>query len=524
MKKRIFAGLVATVLMLSACNGGNNNGVEQNAFEFNGYPVKSDQEITYWMNMNANLTSLYSNFGDTPFAQELEKRTGVKVKYVHPAVGQQAQSLSLMIASDEMTDLMEYNWSVYQGGPDISIENETIAPLNDIFKKDAPNLSKYLKENPDVARSVKTDAGKYFVFPFIREDKIQLRATGLMIRRDWLEELGLEIPKTVDELEKVLVAFKEKKGAAAPLSWGPNGHFQFVQMLGGNFNFYLKDGKVVFGPMEPEFKRACEILNKWYKMGILDKNIVSIDNKVYEANILNDKTGVTFSAGGGNLGKWLDIKEGEKFDMVGIPDLVDEKGNNLEYVLLSSNYDGSGVAISATSKNKALAARFLDWGYSKDGYMLYNFGIEGLTYEMKDGVPYYTDEIKKNPEGLPMTQAMAKYFRSSSSGPFIQSKNYLTEYYYRPQQRESLENWLKSYEKGVETREPNITLTTEESDEFAELTVELDKVVDETFIAFVLGTKSFDEYDKFVDTLKKLNVERAIEIKAAAVDRYNNRK
>lgn len=523
MKKRIFAGLVAAVLMLSACNGGKG-GDDQNAFEFNGYPVNTDQEISYWMSMNPNITALYPNFGETPFAQELEKRTGIKVKYVHPAVGQDAQSLSLMIASDEMTDLIEYSWGTYQGGPGSSISNETIVPLNDMYKSDAPNLTKYLEENPDIARATKTDDGEYFVFPFIREDKIQLRASGLMIRRDWLEELGLETPKTIDELEKVLIAFKEKKGAAAPLSWGPSGHFHFVQMLGANFNYYMKDGKVTFGPLEPEFRRACEILNKWYKMGILDKNIVSIDTKVYDANILNDKTGVTVAGGGGSLGKWLDIKEGEKFDMVGIPDLVDENGENLEYVMLGYNFEGSGVALSATSKNKALATRFMDFGYTDEGYMLYNFGIEGLTYELKDGVPYYTDEIKNNPEGLPMTQAMGKYFRSSWSGPFVQSKHYLTEYYYRPQQREAVENWLKSYDKAVETREPKTTMTPDEAKMFAEYTVELDKVVDESFIAFVLGTKSFDEYDKFIDTLKKLNVDEAIKIKQTAIDRYNNRK
>ena len=524
MKKRIFAGLVAAVLMLSACGGGNDNGVEQNAFEFNGYPINLDQEITYWMSMNPNITSLHPNFGDTPFAKELEKRTGVKVKYVHPAVGQDAQSLSLMIASDEMTDIVETTWGSYQGGAEISIADEVIVPLNDIYKSDAPNLTKYLEENPDIARATKTDNGNYYVFPFIREDKIQLRASGLMIRRDWLKELGLEVPKTVDDLEKVLVAFKEKKGATAPLSWAPSGHFHFMQMLGANFNYYMKDGKVTFGPLEPEFKRAVQTLNKWYKMGLLDKNIVSMDQKIYDANILNDKTGVTVSGGGGSLGKWLDINEGEKFDMVGIPDLVDEKGENLEYVMLGYHFEGLGGAISYSSKNKALAARFLDWGYSDEGYMLYNFGVEGLTYEMKDGVPYYTDYIKKNPDGLQMTQAMGINFRSSWSGPFIQSKNYLTEYYYRPQQRESVNNWLLSYDKAVETREPKTSMTAEEAAAFAEYTVELDKVVDESFIAFVLGTKSLDEFDEFVDTLKKLGVEDAIKIKQDAIDRYNARK
>ena len=135
MKKRILAGLLASVMLLAACGGGTTDTVEQNAFEFNGYPINSDQTITYWMSMNPNITSLHPNFGDTPFAQKLEKRTGVKVEYVHPAVGQDAQSLSLMIASDEMTDIVETSWGSYQGGAEISIQNETIIPLNDVFEK-----------------------------------------------------------------------------------------------------------------------------------------------------------------------------------------------------------------------------------------------------------------------------------------------------------------------------------------------------------------------------------------------------
>ena len=204
--------------------------------------------------------------------------------------------------------------------------------------------------------------------------------------------------------------------------------------------------------------------------------------------------------------------------------LLDENGNYLDYVMLGHHYDNSGCAISFSSKNKALAARFLDWGYSEEGYMLYNFGVEGKTYEIKDGVPVYTDYIKKNPDGLQMTQAMGINFRSSWSGPFIQSKNYLLEYYYRPQQRESVENWLKSYDKAVETREPKTSMTAEEAAKFAEYTVELDKVVDESFIAFVIGTKSLDEYDDFIATLKKLNIDRVLELKQIALDRYNNRK
>lgn len=65
---------------------------------------------------------------------------------------------------------------------------------------------------------IKTDDGNYFAFPFIRgEDKLCYTVGGF-VRQDWHEELGMEVPTTVDEWHDVLTAFKEEKGAEAPLA------------------------------------------------------------------------------------------------------------------------------------------------------------------------------------------------------------------------------------------------------------------------------------------------------------------
>ena len=67
---------------------------------------------------------------------------------------------------------------------------------------------------------IKTDDGHYYVFPFVRGDEALCHTIGPMLREDWLEELGLEVPTTIDEWHTVLTAFKEKKGASAPFTWG----------------------------------------------------------------------------------------------------------------------------------------------------------------------------------------------------------------------------------------------------------------------------------------------------------------
>ena len=68
--------------------------------------------------------------------------------------------------------------------------------------------------------------------------------------------------------------------------------------------------------------------------------------------------------------------------------------------------------------------KILDYGYSEAGHNLFNFGIEGVSYEMKDGRAEYTDVVTNNPDGWPFAQSLAKYIRANYNGPFIQDLNY----------------------------------------------------------------------------------------------------
>src|SRR5690606_30209797 len=112
-------------------------------------------------------------------------------------------------------------------------------------------------------------------------------------------------------------------------------------------------------------------------------------------------------------------------------------------------FPGSSVAITTSAKNPEEIVKWLDFAYSEEGHMLFNFGIEGVTYEMIDGYPTYTKEITDNPDGLPMTQALGKYVRASYSGPFIQDKGYIEQYANLPEQQEAITLWSESAENDI---------------------------------------------------------------------------
>ena len=61
---------------------------------------------------------------------------------------------------------------------------------------------------------MKDDQGRYYTFGFFREDGgWNDTYEGPVVRKDWLEECGLEIPKTISEFENVIRVFNEKYGA-----------------------------------------------------------------------------------------------------------------------------------------------------------------------------------------------------------------------------------------------------------------------------------------------------------------------
>lgn len=148
---------------------------------------------------------------------------------------------------------------IVPGGPEKAINDGVIIKLNDLINQHAPNLKQFLNDNPDIAKEVKTDSGTMYVIPSIGIGKVNT-FSGPIIRKDWLDELGLSVPETLEEWTHVLWSFKEKKGATAPYTTyidktDPSKLNDFiVGAFGVGRDFYLDDGEVKYGPMEPKFK------------------------------------------------------------------------------------------------------------------------------------------------------------------------------------------------------------------------------------------------------------------------------
>ena len=534
MKKQALAAVLCVGLAASMLSGCNNSGDTNTASEelipevttTDTYPIETDAEISYWVALNANVAAYAGSMNDTEMAKYLQEETGINVKFTHPATGQEKEKFNLMVASRDLTDIVETDWYNYTGGPDKAITDKVIYPLDEALEKVSPNFKAYLAENPDVAGQVQTDSGQYYIYPFVtKADKLRT-CVGFMIRQDLLDEAGLEIPETIDEWETVLLKFKEL-GVKTPISMQfKNSNMDTMSNFMGAFGiqsgWYVENDTVKFGQYEEAYRDYLTTMARWYEEGLIDSGFADEDSKRISAMVISGDVGAVSGWNGSGFGSWIPGLEAavDGATLVPVPYVAQNKGETPFTGHIMSVVGGSGAAITTSCKNVEVAARLLDYGFSEAGHMMYNFGREGVSYEMVDNVPTYTDIIldtEKN-GGLSVSQAMSKYIRACYNGPFEQDPDYLFQMYPLEVQKEAVEVWSQTDAKIHKL--PLTIMTEEENKEFSEIMSDINTFREEKLAKIVSGQESVDTIDSYYETLKGLNMERAIELQQAAYDRY----
>lgn len=526
------------VAMIAGCSG-KGSGAEEPAGDKGkeGTGVASGGEtgypgqLTYWVSLNANASATMQDMNGIAAYQEMEKLTGTKVKFQHPPAGQEADAFNIMVSSGNLPDVVEYGWANVSGGPDKAISDGSIIRLNELIEEHAPNLSKLLNEHPEYKKLITTDGGNIYVFPFIRGDEYLLTFNGLIIRQDWLDQLNLQVPETIDEWYEVLKAIKTQD---------PNGNGQadeipllldmdmtginhaFVGAWGITTGFYQVDGKVQYGPIQPEFKSYLETMSKWYAEGLIDQDYAATDGTLKDAKVTNNQVGAFSGYMGSSLGRYseLMLKSNPDVSLVGAPNVVLKKGDTPLLGQKDSPFNGFGAAVTKANKFPAETVKWLDYKYGEEGHMLFNFGVEGVSYEMKDGYPTYTDEVMKNPDGLSITQALSKYNLASYSGPFVQDRRYVEQYSALPQQKAAIETWMKAENDRLM---PIISPTAEESTRYASIMNDINTYYEEMVNKFIMGVEPISGFDQFVQTVQGMGIEEALQIQQSALDRFNSR-
>jgi len=485
------------------------------------YPLNAETPVKWWTYIDANITATANNLGDTPFGKKFIENVGADITFIHPTTGGGSEQFNLMLASGELPDIIDHYWTDFPGGPEKAIKDGYIVELNDLIDKYAPNFKKYMEEHPDFRKYIETDNGSIYMIPYINA---VTTSGGVIIRQDWLDELGLEMPETIDEWYTVLKAFKEKKGATAPLSIDPYAFSTgaFSGAYGIRLSLYVDNGTVKYGYYEDAYKDFLTAMNQWYNEGLLDNNFSTLDSNAITANVLNGSTGVSYGGITSGIAKYMNSKKDDPtFRVVAAPYPTSEKGKTPEFGQYVNEVTVFGSAISSTCKDPELAMRLIDYTYSEEGIMLNNYGIEGESYNIVDGKPVYTDEVMNNDNGLTMGQALSQYAKPYNTYNSVQ----LFEAYEQTLTTDDMKNALKVWgnHNGKEHSTGTLHPTAEEQKRLSEIQNAISTYTEEMRIKFICGVEPISNFDTYKQKLEQLGIKEYLQMQQAAYDRFAKR-
>lgn len=527
---RIISILLLIIFAFIACSGEEH--ADQGKVEDSGTEKPSaedkDQEkekitLTYMYPLTGEaLLIVEEDLNEALIMPIVEEKTGVHMEFIHQPDGDGGEQYSLMLATDDLPDIITHGAGIpagYPGGGDKAIEDGIYLKLNDLVDHHAPNFKRIMEEDDDLRRDIFTDAGNIWGIPMV-DIEAQKPFTGPIIRKDILEELNLEMPETMDEWYNVLTKMKNEKGIEVPFNLVPGGipaDNAFIGAYGVNGSFFQIDNDVKFGPMEPGYKEYLQEMNKWYEEGLIAEDFASWDG---EKRVQYFTTGKTAAGAHGQwiFEPWREESGDPNFLINAAPYPSLNKGEKPHFRQGNIRMRGYHTAITTACEHPDRAMEWIDFFFSEEGSILANYGIEDETY-VKDGDSYkYTDLVLDNPEGVSANVAYYKY--SFAHGAFFRDINRAFQLY-ADYEMDAWDVWENSADTAYAM--PAIQLTAEEGVEIGEIMEEVNGYVNSKRIEFITGETPLESFDEYVDNIKKMNIDRAIEIQQDALVRYNAR-
>ena len=407
-------------------------------------------------------------------------------------------------------------------------------PLNDLIDEYAYNFNERTEAYPDVLKSITMPDGNIYSMPMILESEAA-RSNKNWINMRWIKNLVLDEPTTLEELEEVLIAFKEQDANG---NGDPNDEIPYSDRDGGGslfFAFYStfgignlgsltlgqyidlgEDGNIRMFATSDNFKKQIEWLIGLEKQGLFDQEMFTQDITAFTAKGEQDIIGAFF------MGISSEIIGSLQSDYGAVGPFPNEDGVRVfNHVAPAAVFNGA-FAMSGTNPYPAETMRWVDYFYGQEGGELIRLGEEGVTYVVNDDGSYsYTELITKNPDGLNVPQAIGQYAIGLAGGA---CPEFVTEAFSKARaSTDHYDAWDK-YEEFYDVVDlVNFTFTPEEQERLNALTADIVTYVDESRIAFVTGKLSIeDDWDNYVSTIERMGLEEYVSIFQAAYDRWTS--
>ena len=415
LTNRIGAAVLATAMvgtLLTGCGGGSASATASTGdgtAAASSTESSGDGDNTYTMFMRSTYVDWIK---ELKWYDVAEERTGIHVDYisgpeeaadVYSEVDQRVISGDLPDAV--MTKLAQTNVYGPQG---------VFADLAPYIEKYAPNLQKYIDDNPDY-KALVTDKDGH-IYGLCKETPIFADLIGYRV--DQFKAAGIDPDSivTIDDFTKALETLKAYYGKDNPnyypltgrdtairfASWfGAASNISSTESNGIYINGHYKDGSIDI--MNDGAYKMAETMKKWYDEGLIQPEWVAgtFSEADWEAAMLNGNGSIFYDYY--NRAEWFMENGGPDNDpnyQMGVLNFIKDDNGNPQKMTVSMKYNDECVtAINANCSEDKIKTilTFIDYFYSEEGEILANYGVEGESFKDTNGdkefiVDYQTEE------------------------------------------------------------------------------------------------------------------------------------
>lgn len=499
-------------------------------------------DTTYVCDLNENTL--------TPWIQE---KTNIKINFEEIPDTEWDTKVNLLIASDELPDAFIYGSFSAAELADYGSQGVFLA-LNDIIEEHGYYVKQVFDQQEALPGAYTALDGNIYTLPDINECYHCFYSMRAWINQQWLTNLGLEYPNTVDEFVNVLRAFKEQDANG---NGDPNDEIPFsgnatswnstiYPFLLNSFLHYdtsnlsvKEDGTVIFTPIQPEFKEGLQWIASLIDEGLIEKEALTQTEEQLKTKgsnldiaLLGGFTSAVWWSGVGN-----DNGEGSRCrEYSGLSPLEGPNGVRIS-PWAGTGFNMGNSVITTACEDPVPLFKMLDYMLSDEATLRSQVGELGVDYnEPDEGAPgingkpalYAKIPTSTNSGGTTgdeSTTAMQNVFPSNRTSDFRlgEQADYSdpeTQWQQEPRLYNESATYFAPYADEHMMYPGAVNLTAEESEKINFMKTQINDYVKENIVLFLAGEKSFDtDWDSFIAEFDNLKLDEYMELRQMAYTR-----
>lgn len=511
-----------------------------------GYPITSE-EIT--VTVSGPMPSGCEDWTQLAVIDEYANRLGIRLECEFYETDWETQ-LTLKVAGDELPDLLvgcTMNVSDVNewGGEGYFLD------LNEYMDL-MPNLKAYFEKYPELEAYCTTTDGHIYGLPKLRVDMTD-RLTRSFINKQWLDNLGLSVPASIDEYYAALTAFKEQdaNGNGDPDDEIPllftseeGGYTALEKTLLDAYGIFTSDpnyplqadesGKVTLANTSDTYREYLKFMHKLYEEGLMEPEAFTITGD----EITTKQQGDVYGSFGCGSAPFVMANKDISYDAnwAALAGMSSDLHEEREVSIASPVVNSILVAVNGNTENPEAMARFIDYFYTDEGMLSATKGYEGVTLDMvEDELLGIKVPEMRAPEGFAsgeeyrykgaiINESLNLVERNIDRGAMFESDREVLQ---KPEFVEKygwaarvLDAFKADGVTGVPAY-PVVSYTAEEVEERGPVYKDITTYLKQARAQFITGELDLDkDWETYVNTLNQMNLGRLLEIEQAAYDRY----